>query len=87
MDKKQRFIQLAILTFSTASLPAAWEPYQPMSILDKGRCVEYQCRQDNEATVALPVVRPSVDVVSLSFKLQLIALFRRCSVWLLAGKG
>lgn len=43
--------------------------------------------KDNEVTVTPPVAWLHVDVVSPSFKLQLIAVFRQRSVSPLNGKG
>lgn len=61
--------------------PAAWGRYQPMSTLKKkgGMCNIF-VGKDNEVTVTPPVIWLHVDVVSLSFKLELIAVFRQRSV-------
>lgn len=58
-----------------------------MSSLKKEGVRNINVGKDNEVTVTPPVVWLCVDVVSVSFKLELIALFRQCSVWLLHGKG
>ena len=48
---------------------------------EKVRFAERVCvRKDNEVTVTPPVVWLNVDVVSLSFKRELIAVFRQRSV-------
>lgn len=85
--EKQRFVQLAISDIFHSLFPLPGNlPNQWLPRIKEGE-LNINVGQDNEVTVAPPVVRQSVDVVSLSFKLELIVLFRRRSVWLLNSKG
>lgn len=79
-EKEMRFVNQLKFEILARLAPAAWGGYQPMSTFKKRGMWNIYVGKDNEVTVPPPVVWLHVDVVSLYFKQELIAVFRQRSV-------